>query len=288
MMFKLLKCVLPVLALPVFLMFSAAGPPAKSPLLVYDFNLHMGPVGNVNHVDALGFDGIVTRLGVSADLVKLKEYARHTDTIADFDLLAFVAYDFTNPDSPQLWRDALPILAKVHAPLWVIVRNAPSDASLRQLLVQMATDSAVVGVKTVIYPHWDTDIESAAEASALIRELGQPNLKNSLHSCHEIRSGNQYTLDKVAAKHSVVSALVTIAGAEANAYAGPFTPLVNWSDAIMPLDKGAFSLLPFLQELHDSGYDGPVILQTFGITGDPGHLKRSLRKYGEYMGHITP
>jgi sugar phosphate isomerase/epimerase len=287
-MLKLLKRVLPVVVIPVLLLLGAAGPPAKSPLLVYDFNLAMGPVGNVNHVDALGFDGIVTRLGVSADLVKLEEYARHTNTIADFDLLAFVAYDFTNPDSPQVWRDALPILAKVGAPLWVIVRNAPSDADLRQLLVRMGNDSAAVGVETVIYPHWNTDIESAAEATALIRELGHPNLKNSLHTCHEIRSGNQYTLDKVASKHSGVSALVTIAGAEANAYAGPFTPFVDWSDAIMPLDSGAFSLLPFLQELHDSGYDGPVILQTFGITGDPGHLERSLRKYAEYMGQITP
>jgi sugar phosphate isomerase/epimerase len=182
----------------------------------------------------------------------------------------------------------LPILAKVRAPLWVIVREAPSAAAVRQLLTQMATESQAAGVQTVIYPHWNTDIDSAAEASALIREIGHPNLKNSLHTCHEIRSGNQYTLKTVVSKHAEVSALVTIAGADAKAYAGPFTPLVDWSDAIKPLDRGAFSLLPFLQELHDSGYDGPVILHTFGITGDPGHRKRSLREYAEYIEQITP
>ena len=287
-MLKLIKSVLPLFAIPVLLLIGAAGPTAKPSLLVYEFNLNLGPVGNVNHVESLGFDGIVTRVASPADLVTLNDYARHVNTIGGFDLLAFVSYDFNNPASPRVWPDALPILAKVNAPLWVIVRNAPSDAALRKLLTRMAKKSSAVGVQTVIYPHWNTAIESAAEASDWIREIGHPNLKNSLQTCHEIRSGNQYTLDKVVSEHAKASALVTIAGAEANAYAGPYTSLVDWSDAIMPLDAGAFSLLPFLQELHDVGYDGPVILHTYGITGDPGHLRRSLNKYTEYLGQVTP
>lgn len=287
-MSKLTHCVLPLIALPVLLLVGAAAPLARPSLLVYDFNLNLGPVGNVDHVQSLGFDGLVTSVGVPTDLLKLSDYARYVSTIAGFELLAFVPYDFTNPASPQVWRDALPILARVHAPLWVLVRAAPSTAAVRQLLAQMATESQAVGVQTVLYPHWDTDIESAAEASALIREIGHPNLKSSLHTCHEIRSGNQYTLGTVVTNHIAACTLVTIAGADANAYAGPFTPLVDWSDAIKPLDEGAFSLLPFLQELHDSGYDGPVILHTWGITGNPGHLQRSLGKYTEYFDQITP
>jgi hypothetical protein len=96
------------------------------------------------------------------------------------------------------------------------------------------------------------------------------------------------TLQTVVSEHAGVSALVTIAGADENAYYGPPNPLVNWSDAIKPLDKGAFSLLPFLQALHDSGYDGPVILHTFGITSQSGHLQRSLKKYAEYLKQVTP
>jgi hypothetical protein len=287
-MLKLTESILQSIVISVLLLIGAADPQARPSLLVYDFNLNMGPVGNVDHVESLGFDGLVTRVEVPADLIKLRQYAGHVDTIGGFDLLAFVSYDFTNPASPQVWRDALPILASVKSPLWVIVREAPSAAAVRQLLAQMATESQAAGVQTVIYPHWNTDIESAAEASALIREIGHPNLKNSLHTCHEIRSGNQYSLEKVVSRHAEFSALVTIAGADANAYAGPFTPLVDWSDAIKPLNKGAFSLLPFFQKLRDSGYDGPVILHTFGITGNSGHLQRSLLKYTEYIGQVWP
>jgi len=287
-MLKLTKSVLLLIAIPVLLLVGTAEPRVKPSLLVYDFNLNLGPVGNVDHVHSLGFNGIVTRVGVPADLPKLTAYVQHVQTIAGFGLLAFVPYDFTDPASQQVWRDALPILAKAKAPLWVIVRHAPSDVAVRRLLAEMAKESEAVGIETVIYPHWDTAIESAADASVLIRKIGHPNLKSSLHTCHEIRSGNQDTLDTVVSKHSAASALVTIAGADVNAYAGPVNPLVDWSDAIMPLDEDAFSLLPFLQELHDSGYDGPVILHTFGITGNPGHLRRSLRKYSEYNRKITP
>jgi sugar phosphate isomerase/epimerase len=239
-------------------------------------------------VKSLGFEGLVTSVQVPADLSKLGQYAGYVETLPGFDLLAFVSYDFTNPASPQVWRDALPILASVDAPLWVILEGAPSDLAVRQLLAQMATESQAAGVETVIYPHWGTDVESAAEASALIGAIGHPNLKSSVHTCHEIRAGNQYTLDAVVAKQAQVTALVTIAGAEAHAHAGPFDPLIDWSDAIMPLDEGHFSLLPFLQALHDAGYDGPVILHTFGITDDPGHLQASLGKYAEYLAQVTP
>ncbi len=301
-MLKRTKSVLPSIAIPLVLLLGAVGTQSQHPallpygfrearlpaLMVYDFNLGMGPAGNVDHVAALGFEGLVTRVESSTDLLRLDQYAAHVDTLDDFVMFAFVAYNFSNPANSQVWRDALPTLASLDAPLWVIVRNSPSPDDLRALLADMAAESQAAGVEAVIYPHWDTDIESAEEATALILQVGHPNLKNSLHTCHEIRSGNQYDLDGVVAMHADVSALATIAGADANAYFGPPLPSVDWSDAIKPLDVGDFSLLPFLQELHDSGYDGPIVLHTFGITNDPGHLERSLRKYAEYVDQVTP
>ncbi|MEM7309097.1 MAG: TIM barrel protein [Planctomycetota bacterium] len=261
--------------------------PNHPPLVVYDFNLDLGPAGNMDYLDSLGFSGLVTRVDVPADLPKLSAYAQHVETVPGFDLLAYVSYDFDFPPSSQIWRLALPTLAQVGAPLWVIVRGAPSSTALRELLEEMAIESQAAGVETVIYPHWGTDIESADEAAALIGDIGHPNLKSSLHTCHEIRIGNQYALDTVAAQHAQASSLVTIAGAENGAYAGPFSVLVDWSDAILPLDQGDFSLLPFLQALHDADYDRPVVLHTFGITDDPGHLERSLEEYAAYLEQIV-
>ena len=275
------------IALLVSLVLAPARAQAETSLMVYDFNLGPDPVSNVDHLKSLGFRGLVTRCSFQADLVKLASYASHAATVDDFQVLAYVNYDFNNPDSPQVWRDALPILASTGAPLWVIVKNAPSSIAVHGLLLRMAQRSRLVGVRTVIYPHWDTNIESAAEAEAYITQVGHPNLSNSLHTCHEIRSGNQYNMGAVVAAHVGSSELVTIAGADDNAYAGPPPPGgLPWDDAIRPLDTGTYSLLPFLQALHDSGYDGPVILQTFGITDDPGHLSRSQRAYAKYGENI--
>ena len=84
------------------------------------------------------------------------------------------------------------------------------------------------------------------------------------------------------AAHAASTRLVTIAGADADAYAGPPTGNpVPWSDAIRPLDQGTYDLIPFLNSLDIAGYNGPVILHTFGITNSPGHLSRSLEAYAK-------
>ncbi|RKY21482.1 MAG: hypothetical protein DRQ55_04085 [Planctomycetota bacterium] len=270
------------------LLIAAADLPAQPSLLVYDFTLELEPAANVERVRSLGFAGLVTRVKHPTDLVKLAGYARYIATLDDFRLIPFVVYDFSSPSSPDIWRQALPILAGADAPLWVIVRQAPSTLAVRQLLQRMARESQTFGVRTVIYPHWNTDIETAAEAAALIEQIGHPNLMNSLHTYHEIRGGNQDDMQAVAAEHARRAVLVGIAGADEDAYVGPPGPSVNWDDAIKPLDEGDYSLLPFLQALQDAGYDGPVILQTFGISDNPGHLRRSLHSYAEYTEALVP
>ncbi|MCB9898123.1 MAG: sugar phosphate isomerase/epimerase [Planctomycetes bacterium] len=284
---RLLGTLRRTLAIALLVLLGASTLHAGLPLLVYDFTLDLTPAENVDHVRSLGFSGLVTRVKDQADVTKLREYAAHVATLDDFELLAYVVYDFGKTAlSEKLWHAALPVLASAEAPLWIVVKKAPSTPALRELLGRMAREAQDVGVRTVIYPHWNTSIETAAEASALIAEIGQPNLANSIHTCHEIRGGHQYEMETVVAEHADETALVAIAGADENAYAGPPGLLVTWDDVIKPLDEGDYSLLPFLQALHDAGYDGPVILQTFGITDDPGHLERSLRRYAEYLRQI--
>lgn len=256
--------------------------PAQSftPLWVYDFDLGPIPEDNVDRVRALGFEGLVTRCSVTADVAKLERYARYVDPLDDFGMMAYVNYDFNNPDSPTVWRAILPWLARLEAPLWVIVKNAGNSAQVDTLLLDMARSSASYGVPVVLYPHWDTDIEDAQQAAERIATIGHANLHTSLHSCHEIRAGNQDDLPAVVSKHVHATRLVTIAGADSNAYSGP--PPAPWDDAIRPLDRGAFDLTPFLRALETGGYDGPIVLHTWGLANDPNHLERSLRRYAQY------
>jgi sugar phosphate isomerase/epimerase len=285
---KIIKNALRAIAVLAFLIISPAILQAEVSLMVYDFNLGPDPARNVDYVKSLGFSGLATSVSSPGHITKLQDYASHVLTLEDFQLLAFVNYDFDNPASPQVWRDALPILAMVDAPLWVIVKNAPTSFAVRDLLSEMARQSQRLGVRTIIYPHWNTSIETAAEAAVYMAQVAHPNLSNSLHTCHEIRGGNQYSMEAVVAAHADDSSLVAIAGAEENAYAGPPPGgSLPWDDCIKPLDEGDYSLLPFLQALQDAGYSGPVILQTFGITDNPGHLQRSIRTYARYRKNLT-
>ncbi len=278
-----LESALRLLAILVCLQTLPAISRAEVSLMVYDFNLGPNPSRNVDYAKSLGFDGIVTGISTQGDLSTLQDYTQSVVSLDDFDLFAFIYFDFDNPRSPGIWRAALPILALTEAPLWVIVKNAPSPTATVDLLQEMARWTRYYGIQTVIYPHWNTSIETAEDAAALMALVAHPNLKSSLHTCHEIRGGNQYDLPTVVAAHASDSALVTIAGADNRAYHGP-PPAGghSWSDAIKPLDEGEFSLLPFLQALKDASYDGPVILHTFGITNNPGHLQRSLLRYAQY------
>lgn len=276
-----------ILALPLLLWLTATGARAQTALHVYDFNIDLGPKATLEHAHSLGFRGLATRVRNQAELTRLRRYARHAEGIGGFQLLPFVRYDFTSPGADALWRGALPILASTRAPLWVIFKDAPNKGAIRQVLREMARQTRELGLQTVIYPHWNTSVETAAEAATLIQQVGYPNLKNSIHTCHEIRGGNQYQMGTVVSDHADQTALVTIAGADDNAYVGPNQPGVTWADCIKPLDEGAYSLLPFLQAIHDSGYRGPVVLQTFGITNNPGHLERSIRRYDEYQKQVV-
>ncbi|MEZ6002980.1 MAG: TIM barrel protein [Planctomycetota bacterium] len=270
------------LALCLLLASSFAPQPAPAPvpnveLMVYDFDLGPEPVSNVERMRLLGFTGLVTRCSVPSDLPKLAAYVRHVQSLTGFRMLAYTEYDYAIPATFGTWQAELPLLALADAPLWVIVRNAPSVPVLDALLWNMANTASAYGVPVVIYPHWDTDIESADEAAARIAQIGHPNLHLSLHTCHEIRSGHQYSLPAEVVQHVAATQLVTIAGAEDNAYSGP--PPVPWDDAIRALDRSDFDLLPFLRALDQNGYQGPIILHTWGLAWDRGHHARSISRY---------
>ena len=277
------------LAVALALLAGAAGLPAQAPpaaeppLLVYDFHLGGTPAENIARVRSLGYSGLVTNVSNPSHLGRLEGYVRHARGLDDFRLLSYVVHDFDAPHAPGLWRQALPLLAGVDAPLWLIVRDAPSTDAVRGLLEQVARHAETAGVPAVIYPHWSTSIETADEAAALIAQVGHPNLRNSIHTCHEIRGGLVDALPAVAWAHAAGSSLVAIAGADRDAYTGPPSPFVSWEDAIKPLDRGDVDLAPFLQALRDAGYEGPVVLQTFGITNDPGHLRRSRSTYSDLV-----
>ena len=270
------------------LLLGASSTSAQTELLMYDFVLPGTPQQNADYAKSLGFRGLVTRVKFPADIAKLSQYVAHAETLDDFRVMAYIPYDFNQGSSRYVWRTALPILARAGAPLWVVVRNAPNDEVIVRVLRTMAEDAQEQDVRVVVYPHFNMSISTAEQASTFIAAVDHPNLQNSLHSCHEIRGGNQYDMESVVEDYGHETAIVAIAGADDDAYAGPPSVLAQWSDCIKPLDNGDWSLLPFLQALEDEGYEGPVILQTFGIPGPLSHLEDSIVAYDEYLDQVVP
>ena len=55
----------------------------------------------------------------------------------------------------------------------------------------------------------------------------------------------------------------------------------NW---LQPLGSGSFGMLAVLRALRDTGYEGPIGLQCYGIGGDArDHLTRSMAAWRGYM-----
>ncbi|MEZ5973423.1 MAG: hypothetical protein R3E96_00885 [Planctomycetota bacterium] len=60
-----------------------------------------------------------------------------------------------------------------------------------------------------------------------------------------------------------------------------------WDDAIRALDRNDFDLLPFLRALDQNGYQGPIILHTWGLAWDRGHHARSISRYESLRKRLT-
>lgn len=185
-----------------------------------------------------------------------------------------VLYDFAfaQPWSREQLDAILLSLASREADLWLILSgpHGPNDAMVETVreVVAMATAR---GVRVVMYPHDETAIETVEEALALIEAVGRPELKASLHLCHELKAGNRDRLAQVIAAAAPQLTLASINGASKNVDAS------GWAEAIQPLDRGDLDVRnTYLLPLIRSGYTGPLLLHTYGLEDPPEeHLRRS-------------
>lgn len=185
-----------------------------------------------------------------------------------------VLYDFA---FAQSWSreqlDAILLsLASQEADLWLILSgpHGPNDAMV-EAVREVVTMATARGVRVVVYPHDETAIETVEEALALIEAVGRPELKASLHLCHELKAGNRDRLEQVIAAAAPQLALASINGASKNVDAP------GWAEAIQPLDRGDLDVRnTYLLPLIRSGYTGPLLLHTYGLEASPEeHLRRS-------------
>jgi hypothetical protein len=185
-----------------------------------------------------------------------------------------VLYDFAYA---QPWRredveEVLLTLAPHGADLWLrLIGPAGLNPMMVEAVREVVAMATARGVRVVVYPHDEDAIENVEEALALIKAVGRPELKASLHLCHELKAGHRDRLAEVIAAAAPHLVLASINGASKDVSAP------GWAEAIQPLDRGDLDVRnTYLLPLIRSGYTGPLILHTYGLEDRPEeHLRRS-------------
>ena len=235
-----------------------------------------------------GFSG----LGIAANEADtLKAFADHTE-VTGGKFRIYSTLWFANArevlDTAKLqWLDAMLVqLARVQAALWIVVdANDQSPATLSAAVTTLKTVAArckAQGVQMVIYPHGGCAIDCAEGALAVLPRIGDPDVKISIHLCHELMKGNRDRMPQVVSNVASYLALASVNGAD---YDAQDHPNDNWASAIKPLDQGNYDPRPFLQAMATAGYSGPIELHTYNLP-DPrvdDHFGRSLARWRQWV-----
>lgn len=236
----------------------------------YDFTLEKKTIKErVVFLDSLGYGGLTFPVNKVSDLIKIDEYRQYIASETDNRLkipAVFYHHNMANLNAPKVWKPLVDRLAGSETDILVIiskVRKIPFDQGQVVHFFQEISDYAKdKHLNIVIYPHDKTYIESAEETLPYIQAAARDNLFLSFHLCHELRAGNGARIDAAIAKVAPFIKMASISGSNVQMQADS---LKGWADAIRPLYKGDYDLIPYLESLVRHGYRGPVALHTFGL-----------------------
>lgn len=291
-MFDVKRCRLPLIVLGLMTSLTCAAEPEPvrltNPFGAFSFTIEKRPAAEqVALLAKLGYQGMtVGAIGMGGGVALLKSYSEvpqvQRGEFAIYGILWWLA-DARKPLDTAWLDQVLPLAAKLKAPLWVVVAGKRGDTAPAVPFLQAVADRCrAQGVELVLYPHNGCTFESTEEGLALWQKLERPEVKLSVHLCHELLVGNGARLDEVIAKVKSILYLVSISGAEV-----PDGRRATWKNIIMPLDRGNYDFRPYLRALAKHGYRGPVILHTWGIKDPPEeHLARSMARWRQLTAEL--
>jgi sugar phosphate isomerase/epimerase len=247
------------------------------------------PAQLVELMQGLGYDGLMAHTWGKDPLPRLRAYLDVPAVKSGaFRVYAILWTPKASDGFDTNWLAQVLAVAKpLHASLWVAVSGQTNEMdAVIDLLARSADQCAQFGVDLVLYPHFGHPYDTLENTLPLLKKLNRPNVKVSIHLCHEMKAGNENRFDEIVAKAAPYLALASINGAELGDAVRRDKP-ADWRKAIMPLDEGALDVKPFLRALAKNGYHGPVLLHTFGLKTKPeDHLARSIKKWRELQSEL--
>jgi sugar phosphate isomerase/epimerase len=210
-------------------------------------------------------------------------------------LKMFAIYVMSNvdPDQPKYdpkVKEAIAALKGRDTFVWLcMVGNKFTPASTEgderavAIIDEIAEMAEKAGVRVALYPHVNFYLARVEDAVRLVGKVRHRNVGVTFNLCHWLKTDRQRdptAVLKLARPHLM---LVTINGADSEG---------EWDRLIQPLGRGEFDVYGLLKMLRNTGYQGPIGFQGYGIKGDVHeNLKETMkawRAYSERLAQETP
>ena len=264
---------------------------AAYPLGVFNFDfarLGEDEASQIKAAQSIGYSGLVQPVDNPRQLEKLNRYQA---AIGDgpFKVTAGLFTANFSRDLAVLnahLDNVIQALKKSNAPLWLIPRDRKLVMKREQIVAfvrSAAERTKTAGIELVLYPHYGDLMETAEEMIPFLEEVQNGNVFLSLHLCHELRAGNGDRLDEIAAKIKPWLRLPSINGADIDVV-NEDNEAVGWKRAIQPLTLGDYDSSKLLKALKSIGYEGPVVLHTWGLQeAAADHHHTSFKRFREMV-----
>jgi sugar phosphate isomerase/epimerase len=246
---------------------------------------HQTPEQQVALVREVGFAGI-------APIYHTPGLLR--DTLAALDerkLRMFAVYvalhlDSPAPVSPAI-RDVIEQLRGRDAFLWLHVNfrdyqpsDPVGDGKAVPVMREVADLAKEAGVRVSLYPHIKNWVERVEDGARLAKQVDRENFGVTFNLCHWLMVDGA-NLDASLREALPYLTMVTINGADAGNK--------ELKTCIQPLGSGNFDVGGVLTKLEALGWNGPIGLQHYGITGDAkANLQRSTDAWRKMSRKVWP
>jgi len=185
----------------------------------------------------------------------------------------------------QLLAEFPSVAKELNASIWCNIVGQPGERTKTIARLQQIADRCrLAGVQLVLYPHYNCTFETAEQALEIWQQMNRPEVKISIHLCHELKAHNQNRLDEVVAKVVTHLALASLNGVDTTV---EFSAK-GWDTMILPLDKGDYDVRGYLAALIRHGYTGPILLHNFGFkTPVEEYLPASMKRWREISADVA-